>query len=174
MLDTLEDVMQKLPEMVKDITLWDSLIINRRKPFTYRAFHILNNGVRICLHKFDPCERHDAFFHPHPWPSAMRVMRGKYRMEVGASPDYNKPPMTVMETVLSAGSTYSSDEPNFWHSVQPLETCYSVMVNSAPWSKDVAHFAAPTTKGKDLDKMTDEQLRLHLLTFENLLLDAGY
>ncbi len=46
----------------------DSLIVNRRKPITYRVFRYLNDGLRVSLHKFDPCARHEAYPHPHPWP----------------------------------------------------------------------------------------------------------
>lgn len=151
---------------------FDSLIINRRKPFTYRAFWYPQNqslkGLRVCLHKFDPCEESDAFLHPHPWPSAMAVLEGHYRMKVGASVDKGSQPIIVSDILLGPGSAYSMPDPMGWHSVQPMETCYSIMVNGKPWG-DEAHSAAPTTKGKDLDKMTPEQLADHLATFKRLL-----
>jgi len=172
MISTLDVVVSLLPEMVKKPELWSSLIINRRKPITYRAFHLFTEGslagVRVCLHKFESCGAEDAFYHPHPWPSAMCVLLGSYRMRVGMSPNLEGEPITVMDSILSGGSKYSSEEPNFWHSVQPLETCYSIMINGAPWLEK-AHKRAPTTTGKDLDTMTDEQLSAHLNAFSFLL-----
>lgn len=45
---------------------WVSLIINRRKPWTYRVFKMFDD-VRVCLHAFDECSQDEAFPHPHPW-----------------------------------------------------------------------------------------------------------
>lgn len=151
---------------------FDSLVINRRKPHTYRAFCYPDipelKGTRICLHRFEPCSEDEAFLHPHPWPSAMMILKGQYRMRVGCSPDMASKPVMVMDTVLSAGSVYVMEEPKGWHSVQPITTCWSIMVNGQPWG-DKAHEEAPTTKGKDLQKMTPDELNEHLMKFDAML-----
>jgi hypothetical protein len=174
MLDILEEVFDELPDIVRFPELWDSLIVNRRKPITYRAFHIFKEGslagIRVCLHRFEYCEAKDAFLHPHPWPSAMKVLSGQYKMNVGFSQDLVSQPTTVVETILARGSVYASDEPRFWHSVQPVtEHAYSVMINGPAWGPDIAHTKAPTTKGKDLDKMSQKDLEWHLHTFTQLI-----
>lgn len=162
----LDQVLKELPELTKDITKWGSLIINRRRPHTYRAFRVLDSGIRVCLHRFEPCTEEEAFLHPHPWPSAMFILQGAYRMKVGFSPDLKSEPQIILDTVFAAGSCYAMTNPLGWHSVQPLETCLSVMVNGAPWDAQTAHAKAPTTKGKDLDKMTPEDLEKHIRTIK--------
>ncbi len=157
-------------EMLDEVEKWQSMIINRRKPHTFRAFRIFNYeplaGCRLCLHRFEPCEEHEAFMHPHPWPSAMIVLDGKYRMRVGASADLKSNPVVVMDEILTGGSRYNMLEPLGWHSVQPLTTCWSIMINGAPWGPGVAHEKAPTTKGKNLEEMDRPALLNHLMSTE--------
>ncbi|VTR95365.1 Uncharacterized protein OS=endosymbiont of Acanthamoeba sp. UWC8 GN=I862_04430 PE=4 SV=1 [Gemmata massiliana] len=167
MLSALADVLESLPALLDDPTAWDSLIVNRRKPTTYRVFRYLPDGLRISLHKFDPCATHEA--HPHPWPGAFALLEGSYRMWVGFTPDLeSREPITVTETVLTAGSRYEIIEPRTWHSVTPLKECWTVMVNGLPW-KERAHVRAPTTFGKDLEKMPRDELTAHLAKFRSLL-----
>jgi len=56
--------------------VWDSLIVNRRKPHTYRASRMYGDW-RICLHRFDHCSEKQAFRHPHPWPGGFFVLGGQ-------------------------------------------------------------------------------------------------
>ena len=174
-LTELKTALNILPELLDQPTKWDSLIVNRRKPHTYRAFYYstpkddLTEGTRLCLHRFDPCGAEDAFPHPHPWPGAFYVAEGSYLMHVGMSSAPDKDPNNVVTTELKAGSSYAISSPLTWHSVQPLETCWSIMVNGEPFLKQ--HDSAPTTKGKDLDKMTSSQLTDHLWMFSNILFE---
>lgn len=175
MLDKLNSALQTLAtranheNLFSDLSKWQSLVINRRRPVTHRAFIILDNGLRVCLHKFDPCAKEDAFFHPHPWPSAMIILDGCYKMWVGASSNLlttlDRDSDSVVELLLEPGSRYSMTNPLGWHAVQPLTTCYSIMVNDVPWTQEEVHLHAPTTKGKDLDRMDEFQLRNHLSMF---------
>ena len=128
--------------MLENPTTWDSLIVNRRKPITYRVFRYLADATRVSLHKFDPCDRHEAYPHPHPWPGAFTILEGSYRMWIGFTPDLeSREPITVTETVLTAGSRYEIVEPRTWHSVTPLEECWTVMVNGTPWREKARRFA---------------------------------
>lgn len=70
---------------------------------------------------------------------------------------------------LSAGSKYAMGDPCVSHSVQPLTTCWSVMVNLPTWKESKQHKNAPTTKGKDLEKMSSEELSQHLKKFKDLI-----
>lgn len=169
MLDKLYKALDDLPNLLKDISNWDSLIVNRRKPHTYRVFTNLADGSRICLHKFNPCDRHEAFLHPHPWPGAFILLSGAYDMEVGYSPDRTSKPTKVIDLFLTKGSVYEIVSPLTWHSVTPVEVTYTVMVNDPPWPADVAHTDVRTTKGKDLDKMPEEELKEHLALFDRML-----
>jgi hypothetical protein len=145
---------------------WDSLVINRRKPHTYRVF-TMDGENRICLHRFEPCEESDAFKHPHPWPAAFIVMAGSYRHWLGRSKDLESQPDEVMDSVMRPGSIYEITENQTWHGVIPLETAYTIMLNGPIW--EVQHKETRTTKGKDLEKMEREALRVHLVNFQSFL-----
>lgn len=171
MLDKLNESLAILPEILSNRSAWSSLIINRRKPATYRVFTTLPSGLRLCLHKFEPCDTHEAFAHPHPWPGAFAVLQGKYKMKYGYSclGREDKEPADVSTVILSAGSAYEIVNPLTWHSVIPLETTYTVMVNDKPWDADYAHVEIRTTKGKDLDTMPEPDLLDHLELFKRLV-----
>ena len=153
---------------IRNLEKWDSLIVNLRKPHTYRAFMYYGDH-RICLHRFSPCLPVESFQHPHPWPCRVLVLQGKYEMEVAHSKGRDQFPQDVMTTTLSSGSSYSITSPLTWHAVRPATMCYSLMVNGRPWSPEQAHESAPTTKGKDLDKFSELDLKVHLVNFETLL-----
>lgn len=170
MLDNLYDALRVLPDLLNKREVWDSLIVNRRKPYTYRVFTQLPNGLRICLHKFDPCHTHESFPHPHPWPGAFVVLDGSYRMKIGYSKTRETMEVEDVSTfIMSTYSAYEITNPLTWHSVTPLEPTYTVMVNGATWDKDVAHVDVRTTKGKDLDRMPENELLEHLEKFKYLV-----
>lgn len=168
MLDKLANTLRILPPLLTDKSKWDSLIVNRRKPWTYRV-HTQLDDVRVCLHRFEVCDEEESFFHPHPWAGAFIIMDGGYKMGVGYSQSRTEKPKPVMSLELSKWCKYEITDPNTWHSVTPLGLTYSIMVNGAPWDKDFAHQDVRTTKGKDLDKMSDADLTEHLRTFQMLL-----
>lgn len=164
MLDKLRDILRILPPLLDDKSKWDSLIVNRRKPWTYRV-HTQLDDMRVCLHRFETCDEDESFFHPHPWPAAFIIMSGGYRMGVGHSPSRIEKPDHVMTIDLTKWCKYEITEINTWHSVTPMGRTYSVMINGAPWGER-AHQDVRTTKGKDLDKMSDENLTAHLGIFK--------
>ena len=173
MLSELDHALTLLPDILDDRTAWDSLIVNRRKPFTYRVFTTLPNRLRVCLHKFDPCHDHEAFDHPHPWPGAFIVLKGSYKMKVGFSVGgrQDSDPVIVTTQILAKNSRYEIINPLTWHSVIPLEPTYTVMINGEPWDTETAHKDVRTTKGKDLDKMPETDLLEHLKIFKGLVLE---
>lgn len=163
----LEMLKEEIPTLVSDPSKWDSLVINRRKPHTYRVFLQRNWRERICLHKFNPCDTHEAFMHPHGWPAAFILLHGSYRMKLGSSLDHKANPWNTEELIMSKGSAYQILNPLTWHSVTPLEECYTVMLNGYPFNNP--HEAVRTTKGKDLEKMPGLELIEHLKIFQYLL-----
>jgi len=171
MLDKLRSVLSELPKLLYDPSIWQSLEINKRKPFTYRVWTILPNGLRVCLHKFDECSTHEAFDHPHPWPGAFIILHGSYRMRVGYSFNRVSDQQSVAEFNLEKYSSYAIVNPLTWHAVIPNEETYTIMINEEPFAPDIAHLEVRTTAGKDLDKMTDDELTLHLSIFKRLLAD---
>lgn len=159
--------------LLQDRSKWDSLIVNRRKPHTYRVFTYVGEN-RICLHRFDVCDLHESFDHPHPWPGAFMILKGSYRMRIGHSPDRVSPPVPVADFILTEGSAYEIISPLTWHSVTPLETTYTIMLNGPTWGPDIAHKDVKTTKGKDLDKMPEDELLAHLKIFSDLEMGFGH
>lgn len=186
MLNKLNRVMEALPNMLSEPRRWKSLIVNRRKPHTFRAFTQFQE-LRVCLHRFEMCDELEAFRHPHGWAGAFEVMGGYYRQKVWYSESRIADPCRkpVIDMILGPGSQYEISNPLTWHSVQPLsgydgaedvfvnlpESAWTVMVNGEPWDADTAHVNTVTTKGKDLDKLTPEQMTDHLRAFQCLMED---
>lgn len=172
----IEILREKIPEIhasVRDIALgkkpvteWGSLVINRRKPHTYRVFRQFGEH-RVCLHRFEPCSEDEAFPHPHPWPGAFLLLQGEYVHTVGGSADLESKPEFYIREIVRPYSMYEIINPKTWHRVQPLKTTYTVMLNSEPW--DEQHNETRTTKGKDLDNMDEDSLFKHFVHFENML-----
>ena len=158
-----------LLEKVNNPKIWDSLIVNKRKPHTYRVFSH-DKETRICLHKFDTCNTDEAFPHPHPWPGAFFILSGGYNMKVGKSKDLKSDPEDVASFYMGPLSGYEITSPLTWHSVIPLATTYTVMINGPAWSPEVAHSKVRTTKGKDLGKLSPQELEDHLLAFQSMLI----
>jgi len=173
MLSELHKAMDELPDLLADRGKWDSLIVNLRKPWTYRVYSRLKSGMRVCLHRFEVCHKHEAFKHPHPWPGAFIVLDGAYKMEVGYSPDRVSKPSEVTTLILRKWSEYEIVSPLTWHAVIPLETTHTVMVNDESWPPEVAHKEVRTTKGKDLDRMPENELIAHLAKFQALVREYG-
>jgi hypothetical protein len=157
MLELLDDALAAIPDLLDTPDAWDSLLINRRKPYTYRAF-TLWRGYRLCLHRFETCDEAEAVLHPHPWPGAFAILRGSYLMGVGTSADRTSPPRQALRVVLTAGSRYEITSPLTWHSVVPREECYTVMVNGEAWPEDVAHVGVRRTQGKGLEPIPPADL----------------
>lgn len=133
-----------------DHKTWDSLRINRRKPHTDRIFKLLPSGLRICVHRFEPCSEEESFAHPHAWPAEFFVLTGSYKEDIYVNITDNIPLVT---SYYGSGSFHSIYNPLTWHRITPLETTYTIMVNGPPFENPDPEVR--TTKGKDLDKLTD-------------------
>jgi|SRR3989344_1310943 len=137
MLKVLEKAMNQLPKLLKDKGKWESLLIDYDTPLVERLYTNLQNPYRLYLHAIHPCKKRKAFLHPHPWPSAIYITRGKYVMELGYSESLVAPKKTH-EVVLSAGSYYEMIDPDQWHSVRPIdEESQSIMVSGRVWNRDM-------------------------------------
>lgn len=113
MLDVLNKIILSLPALLKDEDSWNTVFIDYEKPQVERLWRSSGEN-RIYLHKIYPCTVDEAFFHPHPWPSAILLLEGTYEMGVGFGKGMEPPPIAAT-VLLSAGSTYEMIHPDSWH-----------------------------------------------------------
>ncbi|MFL5729590.1 MAG: hypothetical protein ACJ75J_08915 [Cytophagaceae bacterium] len=127
MIRILLEIEQKLSELIQGADL-KTMYIDYHKPYVKRIWFSYNS-YRIYLHKIEPCnESSEALYHPHPWQSAIRILKGRYEMGTGHS-DTNVIPATDCKLILPSGTLYEMLEKNSWHYVNPLDgPVYSLMV----------------------------------------------
>lgn len=154
MLAQLHEVEVQLPKLLLEQE-WESLDVDYEPPRVERVWR-KHGDLRVCLHRIHPCER--ALMHPHPWPSAMRVVKGTYEMRLGdggvdglsGQQGYHK----VATLTLAEGSTYEMVDPHAWHNVRPLGgVAYSLMVMGPKYTQspfDHKKFG----QGRDLKRLS--------------------
>jgi hypothetical protein len=133
MLKKLKDATDALPALLNYPDQWHSLDIDYHSPRVQRIWTTWE-GHRILLHKISPCGPGEALLHPHPWPSAMVVMRGQYEHGIGYSAGLETPPV-VCRSIIGQGACYEMTDPNAWHYVRPLVETYTIMVTGKPWDR---------------------------------------
>lgn len=134
MLDILEQAEAALPALIQDKSIWRSLCIDYHPPLVERLWTQWGD-YRINLHLIESCSGAKPLFHPHPWPSAMKILEHQYLMEVGFGK--NEPPASErMKILLTAGSTYEMLHPDQWHSVDPGCASTTLMVTGKPWNRE--------------------------------------
>lgn len=146
MLAALDAVESVLPPSLHDEKVWKTLLVDYHPPIVKRVWGYYQ-GYRVSLHKIYPCQEWEALFHPHPWPSAMRILSGTYEMAVSCSEGKDVPPVAA-KLILTAGASYEMTHPDSWHSVRPLEEpVFSLMVTGIPWKRS-------SPKGENLKPLT--------------------
>lgn len=110
-----------------------TLYIDYHKPFVKRIWFSVAD-YRVYLHLIEAMDRNvptQALFHPHPWPSAMRIIKGEYLMGVGNSKtdDAPEPDCTL---IIPAGTCYEMTNHDGWHYVYPTVDTYTIMVTGPP------------------------------------------
>ena len=132
MLEMLHEAETLLPYFLQDESQWKDLFVNYEPPFVERLW-MQWGEYRIYLHRIHSCKKGEALFHPHPWPSAIKILSGEYEMLVGYGPEDNTP--TVAMTLnLGPGTEYEMINRLGWHSVRPLAMpSMSLMVTGKPW-----------------------------------------
>jgi hypothetical protein len=132
MLNLLHEAEAELPTLLSEP--WQSLQVDYHAPFVDRLWREWR-GHRLSLHRIHPCEANDALFHPHPWPSAMRVLEGTYEMGVGWGRGETTPPIAA-RIIASGRMEYEMTDPDAWHYVRPLGSpAMTVMLSGAPWTR---------------------------------------
>lgn len=134
--DILHQAMQELPGMMEDSSRWQSKLVDYHPPKVERIYtteHFRTRiAYRVSLHRIYGCPT-PALMHVHPWPSAVRIIRGSYIMESGKVNccEYRRSLITRMVE----GSEYEMRSKEDWHSVSPLnEPALTVMVTGIPFS----------------------------------------
>lgn len=155
MLNILNDIEEQMPNFLK-LETWKSLYIDYEYPHVERVY-LDWDEFRINLHIIHPIPTDkEAFYHPHPWPSACRILNRSYRMKLGYEfePDQVN---DVSDLILSEGSVYEMVQPRAWHSVSPIGgNVTSLMVTGKPWGLII-----PNQKGherKELSKSRVESI----------------
>lgn len=135
-LATFYDIEKKLPSLLQNDEHWHGLFIDYEKPYVERLWHQWEE-YRIFLHRIHPCAPDEAFFHPHPWSSIMKVIDGTYEMMLGFGGVDGKTPSEIFRSnriFLTPGCVYEMLRQNQWHYVRPLlGPSMSLMVIGAPW-----------------------------------------
>ena len=132
MLNILNRAEEVLPLLIKERATWHSVFVDYEQPFVERLWREWGE-YRLYLHRIHPCAADVALFHPHPWPSAMKVLSGSYEMGVGYGSGETVPPVAAT-VILNSGARYEMVHPDAWHSVRPREApSLSLMVTGTPW-----------------------------------------
>lgn len=133
MLAVLEEALERLPAWLQD-GAWESLDIDYHPPRVERLYRPWGER-RVYLHALHPCAESEALFHPHPWPSAMRVLEGRYEMGLGHGAGEQPPPIAA-RLVAEGPMSYEMTDPDAWHYVRPLGgLAWTVMVTGRPWER---------------------------------------
>jgi hypothetical protein len=150
MFEVLHEAESELPALLRDDASWNSVFIDYHPPTVERLWLPWRDS-RICLHRIHPCAPGEALFHPHPWPSVMRILCGEYEMAVGYGKGESPPPIAAL--MIAAGDfRYEMTDPDAWHYVRPLrEATMSLMITGKPWARP-----APTAS-KRLRSLSPEQ-----------------
>jgi hypothetical protein len=163
MLNQLYQLEKELPKLLQDENSWNSLYVDYHKPYVKRLWKPVGD-YRIFLHQIFPCEKSESLLHPHPWPSAMKVVGGIYEMGVGYS-QTNDEPVIASTLVLPVNSYYEMADINSWHYVRPLDKpSFSLMVTGKPWKRE-----SPKSDHK-MRELNAEEKRAIFDQFRNLYL----
>lgn len=133
MFDALETALSHLPQWLA-LDDWNSLHVTYEAPEVERVWRSWSE-YRVLLHVIHPCQ--SPLYHPHPWPSVVKVLAGSYEMRVGHGAGLAEPPV-AMTILAGPGTTYAMTDRDAWHSVRPLDRpSYSVMLAGRPWGREM-------------------------------------
>lgn len=131
MFEVLARAEQALPDLLGSLQGWNSLDVNYEPPRVERLWRTFEDR-RLYLHRIHPCEQ--ALYHPHPWPSIIKIVAGGYTMGVGFGEGDKETPLAAT-LKLVPGAVYEMTHIDGWHYVLPRVPNLSVMLTGAPWSR---------------------------------------
>lgn len=145
-IETLLKVESVIPDILAHPELMKTSRIIHDEPEVWRIWWQLGD-IRVAFHKIFPCE--ECFFHPHPWPSIVKCLKGGYTHTIGI---YNGSPNDVMclrpddikgfsdtllpfVTTVSKGDHYRMVDIRQFHQVTTPDYSYSIMIMGQPYFK---------------------------------------
>jgi hypothetical protein len=150
MMEILIAVEKDLPRMLLDEDAWTGVLVDYHPPMVERLWTRWGD-CRVYLHRIFPCGPGEALFHPHPWPSAMRILAGEYEMAVGYGKGEEFPPVAA-RMIARDDFLYEMTDPDAWHYVRPIGgPTLSLMVTGKPWGRPAPRSSKP------LVPLTDDQ-----------------
>ena len=129
----LAEVESELPERIAKGD-FRSMHVTYAKPYVERLFYSRGEH-RVFLHRIDSCTLEEALWHPHPWPSLIKVLDtegGLYRHSVG-----DRTSVFALQTGTASvlrPITYTMLEQKAFHSVSTDKSSWSVMITGPRWS----------------------------------------
>lgn len=165
MLNLLHEAIKELPKLMETTEGWSSVEVTYHAPRVERLWCQWGSN-RVFLHRIYPCEINQSLFHPHPWPSAVRIVAGLYEHKIGigqTDPGWQEPstPTTLVTQLLTEGSEYEMTNPRTWHSVRPLEgPSDSIMVTGPLYVPKVKMPSSPLEKQEPLSPERFDELFL--------------
>lgn len=157
-------------ELRTGVKFFDSLVIDKAKPLTYRLTVKMNyygQEYTINLHKFLPCSPDETFPHPHAYPIYTKILKGSYDCHF----TYKDLASTESAVTLICGpkelSEYSMDKPDEWHKVVPKEETYTIMIRGKNFTNPSPE--CKTVSGKDLQEIEPNEKNTLMKEFLGLL-----
>lgn len=148
MFEILTSIEQILPNLLNKREIWKSVFVDYHLPFVERLWTTVEHEgqtYRIYLHRILPCDIEQCLFHPHPWPSIMKILSGQYKMKVGFGEGMIEPEVATT-LILPTSTVYEMTNPNSWHAVCPInDISYSLMISGLPWERP-SHKSSKTLK----------------------------
>lgn len=137
MIEKLKQIEEKMMlDLLVQPDKWQTLLIDYSPPIVERCWIQLGN-YRLSLHFIHKCEAKDALFHPHPWPSTIHVLTGKYEMGLGFGPGLEEPEKMCTIMLENGGAYYDMTHIDGWHYVRPIgDVCATVMLTGKPWERE--------------------------------------
>lgn len=151
MLERLFEIEKQLKELILTGKL-KSMYIDYHQPYVQRIW-FQHGEERVYLHKIEWCKSsQEALYHPHPWESAIRILKGPYEMGIGHS-ETNNIPITDCKLIVHPNSAYEMVEKDSWHYVKPIgEVSISLMVTGKRNGRNM-----PITPEKEFRKLTEAE-----------------
>ena len=159
--------------LVKDLLEnkeWDSLLIDKRDPITYRLF-IVHEGHRYCLHHMRSGKTKS---HPHKYNARVKILAGRYEHtifveEKSAHLDESDRLREVYRETLHKDSSYCIEHPEIFHSVEikPFAYCYSLMINDYDFKNP--NPSCISTAGNNLGPIPEEKKQELIKEFKSFL-----
>lgn len=126
---------------------------------------------RLAFHYLHPCDKDQALYHPHPWPSAIHQLDGEYETGITFSDDQmlhtNNNTGQANETLRSIeaakfifkGDVYCQMlHRNGFHYVRPITLCRSTMLMGAQFDNIVKNPATKQLNSLSYDRTNEIRL----------------